>query len=93
MKSPVLIALLSGACLIKAEGLCGNGALDPGEICDPGPPSPVFQSNSDTCEKFGYTGGTIGCNDGCLSANLSDCTWSCGDTVITTAAGEVCGKS
>jgi hypothetical protein len=64
-----------------------DGDLDAGEICD----GTVFSEASNSCEKFGYIGGTIGCTDKC-TADLTKCEPGiCGDNLIATAINEQCG--
>jgi hypothetical protein len=49
------------------SGLCGNGAIDPGEQCDP-----ALTQNT-TCSSLGFTGGTLTCSSSC-QLDASNCT-------------------
>lgn len=50
---------------------CGDGKLQPGEVCD-------GSEFADSCESLGYGPGTLTC-DGCTAVGVDDC---CGDGVI-----------
>ena len=49
--------------------LCGDGQIDPGEECDPGPPENL---NGKTCQLLGYQGGTLRCSGTCKFM-VNDC--------------------
>ena len=70
----------------SAPTLCGNGALDAGEVCE------GTDLNSATCESVVGTGstGTLKCGDGCKHYDVSGCSkpTSCGDGAISN--NEVC---
>lgn len=82
--------------------VCGNGELEPGEMCDDGNDVDDDSCNND-CRRNGYCGdGTVDgdevCDDGnnrsgdgCRSDCMSDET--CGNGVLDVAAGEVCDGS
>lgn len=59
---------------------CGNGVLDPDEVCD--------GTTSKTCEDLGYVGGPLSCKADC-TLDISTCS-SCGDGLIQLALGEEC---
>ena len=61
-------------------GGCGNGALDAGELCDPGPPEQL-DGNDCTTIAGGFTGGVLHCNSTCSTWDVSECTAGGGDTV------------
>jgi hypothetical protein len=54
-------ALLASSCAGEEEdgGLCGNAALDPGEMCD------GMMLGGRQCADFGYTGGMLACSAVC----------------------------
>ena len=56
------------------SGLCGNGQIDPGELCD------GSQLNNATCSLLGYSGGNLACSSGC-QFDVSSCT---GGTITPT---------
>lgn len=56
---------------------CGNGVIDPGEVCD--------GSNVDgyTCGDFGWEGGTLGCQGDCSDFSEANCSnATCGDGIV-----------
>ncbi len=57
---------------ITVGSACGNGIVETGEQCEPGPPEDL---NGATCVSRGYTGGTLSCKtDGSCTFNTSNCT-------------------
>lgn len=57
---------------ITVGSSCGNGVVETGEQCEPGPPEDL---NGATCVSRGYTGGTLSCKtDGSCAFNTSNCT-------------------
>ena len=57
---------ISGLC---AGYTCGDGTITSPEVCDT-----LGQNlNGQSCVSQGYSGGTLGCNAGCLSFNTSSC--------------------
>ena len=71
---------LSLACAQEepSDGLCGNGLLDPGEVCD------GAQLRGYTCVDLGYSTGTLGCRSDCDDFDFSYC---------DEAVGPVCGNN
>ena len=65
--------------------VCGNGVLEENEVCD------GTDLGSDTCETFGYGGGTLACKDDCTH-DMSGCNDGplCGDGHVDTELGEQC---
>jgi hypothetical protein len=63
---------------------CGNNALEAGEACD------SEQYGGQTCVTQGRPGGTIRCNENCLSLNLDQCS-ECGNNYAE--EGEFCDGS
>jgi len=59
------------------DALCGNGAIDSGEVCD------GSNLNGATCEMLGFGAGTLLCAANCLSFDMSACgpSLTCGDGV------------
>lgn len=53
-------------------GLCGNGHVDPGEVCD-GP-----AMTDDECVSRGHDGGRIGCTNNCQTFDETPCS-DCND--------------
>ncbi len=62
---------------------CGNGNIDSGEDCDPGPPENL---DGQTCSSLGAGSGTLACNADC-TWNLDGCTTSCTDNDGNCPAG------
>lgn len=65
--------------------LCGNGVLDPGEICD------GAELDGETCQSQGFAGGgTLGCNSACNGYDTAGCSAldTCGNGMLD--AGEDC---
>jgi hypothetical protein len=56
-------------------GLCGNGRVDPGEVCD----GPAMTESE--CFARGHDGGRIGCTNNCQSFDETPCS-DCGDGVM-----------
>lgn len=53
--------------------VCGNGIVDAGEYCDPGPPLVIRGLNpANGCVIFGYKSGDLNCTQDC-QIDLSDC--------------------
>lgn len=76
----ILLGNLVIACTFDVTGLpgndpqlCGNGKLDPGEICD-------GQHFATTCREQGYIGGFLLCRPDC-SMDASRCIAGCGECV------------
>ena len=70
------VGSFSFAACSAQPAVCGNGVLEPGEVCDPG--DPAHGINPDlggaTCSDFGCTGGgTLGCNATCDAFDTSLC--------------------
>ena len=64
---------------------CGNGAIDPGEVCD----GVNLAANDCTTLGLGFTGGILACTAGCAAFDTSGCvTELCGDGNVD--AGELC---
>ncbi|MEL6179429.1 MAG: hypothetical protein AAFS10_10770, partial [Myxococcota bacterium] len=68
--------------------LCGNGARDPGELCD------GEDLAATTCATLGFSGGSLGCNADCQGYDFAACTQDgggdaeCGNGLRE--AGELC---
>jgi len=84
-----LVALLAGGTACSDDdtgnGLCGNGFLDDGEVCD------TINLGGQTCEDVGnYTGGSLACATDCSDFDTTGCTVpvDCGNDQID--AGEQC---
>lgn len=59
---------VNGACKKQADsGLCGNGIIDSGEVCD------GDNLNNQTCVGKGYDEGKLKCSDDCKSFNKMGC--------------------
>ena len=68
--------------LCSLEAVCGNGLIEPPEVCD-------GSSLSDTtCAELGFYTGTLACLADCTSFDTSGCVEHCGDGVIN--GSEVC---
>lgn len=66
------------ACIAKEAPRCGNGKIDPGEVCD----GSKLSLASASCKKYApskYEKGSIKCSDDCKSYDFSDCTEYCGN--------------
>lgn len=60
---------------------CGNGALDPLEVCD------GESLNGRTCQREGFGAGTLKCQDNCLGLDTAGCSGTC----TPDCSGRVCG--
>ncbi len=80
----VAAALLATGC--DSNDKCGNGRLDPGETCD------GSELQGATCQRLGYSLGTLTCGDDCrLDTSSCDGLIDCGNGVID--SGEQCDGS
>ncbi len=61
--------------------LCGNGTVDPGELCEP------FMLEGETCATLGFSSGTLSCNSTCDGYDTSACS-SCNNGTLD--EGEEC---
>ncbi len=52
---------------------CGNGALDPGETCDPPATCPTTCDDGDACSTDVTTGSAANCNVACTSSPITSC--------------------
>ena len=80
----------AGECVEDAEPGCGNGILEPGELCD------GSETGNSTCESQGFAGGTLGCNATCDGFDTSSCSnQSCTPDCVGLECGPdpVCGQS
>ncbi|MBI3303316.1 MAG: hypothetical protein HYZ72_14730, partial [Deltaproteobacteria bacterium] len=50
-----------------AQGICGNGSVEPTEECDGG------SLDNQTCQSLGFSGGTLSCNETC-ELETKECT-------------------
>ncbi len=59
-------------------GVCGNGDLEEGEICD------RDKLGGDNCTNYNYTGGDLKCLDDCSGYSFDSCTGDavCGNGII-----------
>ena len=77
------------ACVKKAEApKCGNGQLDPGEICD----GTTFASGVSTCNAYApttYKKGQLKCGSDCKTVDTSACKAFCGDGMLNTTYNRV----
>ncbi len=66
------------------DPVCGNSALEPGEVCDKTALGGV------DCTNLAFDGGTLACNNDCADYDTSSCTGGpvCGDSTLD--PGEVC---
>ncbi len=68
----------------ETSGLCGNGSIDPSEVCD------GANIGSSTCEVLGshawYSGGSPACNATCSGFETGSCAY-CGDNQINGPVG------
>ncbi len=69
----------------------GNGAIDPGEVCDidGATGAPIFQPGVN-CQDFGFSGGSLLCQFGIIRTENCLLTSTCGNGVIE--PGEQCDK-
>ncbi len=81
------IFFLSTACktTVKTQSACGDGFLDPGEVCD------GSELSVADCRAVGYhfQDGPLACTADC-ALDLSACSGLCGDGVVQTDGGEHC---
>jgi hypothetical protein len=76
----------AGVCIYEGDPCadnCGNGVVDPGEVCD--------GNNFDgyTCQDWGYAGGTLMCLPDCSDIDVSNCSNdTCGNGLVD--GGEDC---
>ncbi len=70
---------------VTAQDNCGDSFLDPGEECD------RDQIPFQNCQQLGYyeQDGNLGCTSKC-KLDLSACSLSCGDGIISSIHGETC---
>lgn len=76
------------ACVKISEPVCGNGTIDPGEVCD----GKTFPSGITTCAKYDpsiYKSGKLACSADCKSIDFSACVAYCGDGTVNTTVGGV----
>jgi hypothetical protein len=65
--------------------ICGNGTLDPGEVCD------GAELDGETCVSQGFDAGTLACNPSCTGYDTSACRfYQCGNDYCEPAVGEDC---
>lgn len=72
--------------------LCGNGLLDPGELCDPqiatGPfACPVSCEDGDASTRDALVGSAAACNARCVHSAVTTCTDTCNTIGETSCAG------
>ncbi len=73
---------------------CGNGMIDGTEECD------TFDLNGQTCDDFGFSGGTLSCSSDCTLDKSHCVAPTCGDNLIdpgeqcdgTEHGGQSCGS-
>ena len=68
----------------NGNGLCGNGFLDQGEVCD------TINLGGQACEDLGnYTGGNLACATDCSAYDTAGCTvpLNCGDGQLRRCTG------
>lgn len=63
---------------------CGDGSINPGEICDPGPPEDL---GGEDCSSQGESGGNLDCLGNCSGFDVSGC-YTCDDDDCEVANGE-----
>lgn len=86
---PLLSCAGAGADDAGAAPFCGDGVLDPGEVCDGS-----YAVDTLTCSDYGFIRGTLGCSADCLRRTTDSCVSSsdkapaCGDSVLD--PGEEC---
>ena len=79
----------AGEC-VNVEPGCGNGILEPGELCD------GDATGNANCESQGFSGGSLGCTSTCDSFDTSSCSnQSCTPDCSGLECGPdpVCGES
>jgi len=72
---------------------CGDGNINPGEVCDPGPP---LDLGGETCANLpGFDGGNLSCDatcnldtSGCYTCNDGNCGWGNGECRIACGADD-----
>ncbi|MEM6533958.1 MAG: hypothetical protein AAF654_15170 [Myxococcota bacterium] len=69
-----------GSSLVPA--VCGDGDLNPDEVCD------GERLRGVSCDDFGYSGGFVACGAGCDRFDVSGCTPVCNNGVVE--QGELC---
>ena len=88
---PTIAAVVMLGSLVGCKGeirfshTCGDGVAQGSEVCD------GDDLRGEDCVSQGYTGGTLGCNEGCDAYDTSQCTGTgpvCGDDVAQ--GSEVC---
>ncbi len=63
--------------------VCGNGNIDPGEVCD----GAALGGNDCTSIGMGYTGGTLACSSSCGGWDTTGCTGGVGLTWVSIPGG------
>jgi cysteine-rich repeat protein len=82
--SPVTTAISGGAAYLTptvTSPVCPNGTKETGEACD------GTQFGTDTCQTFGFDGGTLSCTGTC-TIETTNCYYDCGNGAID--SGEDC---
>lgn len=69
----LVLALCQVGCKEDPKAECGNNRLDKDEVCD----GTALDSN--TCQSFGFFGGTLMCNATCTDFVFNNCTGGCGN--------------
>lgn len=59
----------NGSSLCAVPTTCGDGNIQPGEVCDTSGPN----LNGNNCIQEGFTAGNLGCSSDCLSFDTSSC--------------------
>lgn len=77
------------ACVEKTDSpKCGNGKIDPGEICD----GKAFASGIKTCNAYApttYKTGDLKCSADCKTIDTSACKSFCGDGMVNTSYNRI----
>src|SRR5690606_11390735 len=62
---------------------CGNGVVEPGEVCDKGPTADSSDDvlGGESCASRGYDGGSLACNSSCTGFDEAGCA-DCGGGVM-----------
>ncbi len=88
-----LVDRLTGAprdCDLASATLCGNGVVDPGEVCDPGN---LGGATCATATSGAKKKGTLRCGAGCTSFDVSSCQACAADGAIVNGACWVLGTA
>jgi len=69
----LLGALWIAGCGDDGDNLCGNGAIDPGETCDPPDSCPTSCDDEDVCTSDSLTGSAGACTATCRNEPIISC--------------------